>query len=215
VKRSGHGGRPKAIEVEQRNQDILRAAGETFLRAGFDGTTMDAVADAARISKRTLYARYSDKTILFDAVLRDLIARWLTPIGRFQSEHGELRSTLLALARYLMTAALAPQSVNVNRIILSEAQRRPEFGKLANEAGRKPAIQVVVSILREHRLELRSIDLEMAAEQFFALAVDSSLQLASLGIKIEAAQIEQRVSSCVDLFLEGVKLPPSGGHQPG
>lgn len=208
--RSKRGGRPKAIEVERRNQDILCAAGETFLRFGFEGTTMDAVADAAHISKRTLYARYPDKTVLFDAVLRDLIARWLTPIGRFQSEHGELRSTLLSLAQYLMTAALTPQSVSVNRIILSEAQRRPEFGELAIEAGRKPGLRAVVSILREHRSELRPTDLEMAAEQFFALTVDSSLRLASLGIKIEATQIERRVCSCVDLFLDGVRCPPSG-----
>jgi AcrR family transcriptional regulator len=213
VTRSGRGGRPKAVEIEQRNRDILRAAGETFLRSGFDGTSMDAVADAAHISKRTLYTRYPDKTVLFDAVLRDLIARWLTPIGRFQSEHGELRDTLLALARYLMTAALTPQSVNVHRIILSEAQRRPEFGKLANEAGRKPALQAVVSILREHRFELRPINLEMAAEQFFALAVDSSLRLAALGIRIEATQIEERVCSSVDLFLEGARCSPSRGPQ--
>lgn len=211
--RSGRGGRPKATDVEQRNEDILRAAGETFLRFGFDGTTMDAVADAAHISKRTLYTRYPDKTVLFDAVLRDLIARWLTPIGRFQSEHGELKNTLLALARYLITAALTPQSVNVNRIILSEAQRRPEFGRLANEAGRKPALQAVVSILRDHRSELRLIDLDMAAEQFFALAVDSSLRLASLGIEIDTTQVERRVRSLVDLFLEGVKGIGSEGSE--
>jgi hypothetical protein len=50
----------------------------------------------------------------------------------------------------------------------------------------------------------------MAAEQFFALTVDSSLRLASLGLKIEAAHVERRVCSSVDLFLEGVRRPPSG-----
>lgn len=191
--------------MEQREKYILRLAGETFLNFGFDGTTMESIAEAARISKRTLYARYSDKTALFNAVLRDLIERWLIPIDQFQSEHGDLEDTLLALARYLTTFALTPQSVSVNRIIVSEAQRRPEFGHLANEMGRKPALQAIVSILSRHRAELRPIDLDMAAEQFMSLAVDNSLRLASLGMKIGTKDVETWVRSSVELFLVGVK----------
>lgn len=180
-----------------------------FLNFGFDGTTMDAVAETARVSKRTLYARYADKTALFNAVLRDLIDRWLVPIGQLQAQRGELRETLLELARHLTTFALTPQSVGVNRIIISEAQRRPEFGRLVNEVGRKPAVQAIKSLLRQHQSELRPIDLDMAAEQFLSLAVDSSLRLAYLGIKASVKQIEQRVCASVDLFLVGVRRPDS------
>ena len=49
------GGRPKAADVDKLNQDILAAAGDVFMQYGFDGTSMDAVAEKARISKRTLY----------------------------------------------------------------------------------------------------------------------------------------------------------------
>jgi TetR/AcrR family transcriptional regulator, mexJK operon transcriptional repressor len=66
---------------------------------GFDGTSMDAVAEAARISKRTLYARYADKAALFHAVLSDLISRWLVPIDRFQTEQGEIEDTSCSLSR--------------------------------------------------------------------------------------------------------------------
>lgn len=207
------GGRPKNTEIEQREKHLLRIAGETFLRFGFDGTTMDAVAEAAQISKRTLYVRYADKTILFNAVLRDLINRWLIPIDQFQSEHGELKDKLLALARYLTTFALTPQSVNVSRIIISEAQRWPEFGRLANEAGRKPVLQAIVSFLRQHDAELRPLDLEMAAEQFMSLAVDSNLRRAYLGITISVEQIELWVRASVDLFVAGVKRQESSKVQ--
>jgi TetR/AcrR family transcriptional repressor of mexJK operon len=202
--RRGGGGRPKTSELEQRDERILRAAGETFLHFGFDATTMDAVAEAARISKRTLYARYVDKTDLFNAILRDLINRWLIPIDQFQSGQGALKDTLLALARYLTTFALTPQSVSVNRIIISEATRRPEFGKLANEVGRKAAIQAVATILRRHRAELRPVDLDMAAEQFMSLTIDRNLRLAYLGIQTNAEQIELWVRTSVELFLAGV-----------
>lgn len=207
-------GRPKASEIEQRRQRILSAAGETFLRFGFDGTTMDAVAEAARISKRTLYARYPDKAALFNAVLRDLINRWLVPIDRFQSQPGQLEETLLALARYMTTFALTPQCVSINRIIISEAQRWPEFGLLVDEAGRKPAIDAIVSILRRHGSELRPVDLDLAAQQFMCLAVDNNLRLAYLGLTPDSKHIDQWVRAAVELFLQGIRAQPILDDQP-
>lgn len=205
----GHGrsGRPKVAEIEQREEHILRVAGDTFLQFGFDGTSMEAVAEAAQISKRTLYARYADKAALFNAVLSDLIGRWLVPIDQLQFENGTLQDTLLALARYLTTFALTPQSVSIHRIIISEARRRPKFGQLVNASGRKPAIRAIASLLRQHESELRVTDFEMAADQFMSLAVDSSLRLASLGIKATPRQIEQWVRAAVDLFLSGARRP--------
>jgi AcrR family transcriptional regulator len=205
--KSRHGGRPKIAEMAQRERHILQVAGETFLQFGFDGTTMEAVSEAARISKRTLYARYKDKAVLFNAVLSDLISRWLVPIDRFQFGQGGLKETLLELARYLTSVALTPQSVGVTRIIIAESERQPEFGRLAIEAGRKPAIRVIASILRRHRKELRAIDLDRAAEQFMNLAVDGHLQLACLGIKTSRRQIEQRARDAVGLFLAGARRP--------
>jgi TetR/AcrR family transcriptional regulator, mexJK operon transcriptional repressor len=164
----------------------------------------DAVAEAARISKRTLYARYADKAALFDAVLRGLISRWLIPVDQLQLEERGLGDTLLALARHLTTFALTPHSVSVHRIVISEARRWPRFGKLANASGREPAIRAIAAILHRHTDTLRVSDFEMAADQFMSLAVDSSLRLANLGIKSDPSQIERRVHAAVDLFLSVV-----------
>jgi AcrR family transcriptional regulator len=212
--KSHRGGRPKASEAEERDRHILEVAGETFLHFGFDGTTMDAVAEKARISKRTLYARHRDKTALFNAVLGALIGRWLVPIDRFQCGQSRLKETLLALARYLTTFALTPQSVGVTRIIIAESVRQPEFGRLALESGRKPAIRVIASILRQYRTDLRAVDLNGAAEQFMNLAVDGHLQLACLGIRLTRRQIEDRTKAAVELFLSGLLLPASRGRRP-
>lgn len=198
-------GRPRQNEIQQRQEVILEAAGETFLRLGFDGATMDAVADAARVSKRTLYARYPDKATLFNAVLRGLINRWLVPIDQVRSKRGKLEERLHSLAHYLATFALTPQSISINRIIVSEVERWPEFGELANEAGRKPAIRAIVSILQQHQAELTAIDLEMAAEQFMSLAIDSCIRRASLGMAPTSTDIEKWVTAAVQLFLNGIR----------
>jgi TetR/AcrR family transcriptional repressor of mexJK operon len=77
------GGRPTRAEAERRQQKLLEIAGAMFMKYGFEGTSVDGVAEAAAMSKRTLYVRYRDKNALFSAVLRSLIDRWLVPINQF------------------------------------------------------------------------------------------------------------------------------------
>jgi len=175
------------------------------MQLGFDGTSMEAVAQAARISKRTLYARYADKSALFSEVLGDLVRRWMVPIARFESEQDKLEDVLLALARHLTASSLTPESVSVNRVIIFESQRRPEIGRLADTAARNPAIAAIAAILSRRGSELRVTDYRMAAEQFLSLTVGHSVHLANFGIKLTPDEIDRRVRAAVDLFLSGAR----------
>jgi AcrR family transcriptional regulator len=202
---SGRGGRPTRAEARRRQEHLIEVAAAMFMRRGFDGTSIDAVADAVSMSKRTVYARYRDKNELFSAVLRHLIERWLAPINRFQSGTSELEPMLMEIGRHLLASALAPQAVSLHRIIIGESERRPEFGKLANAEGRQPAVRAIAAALRRHAPKLRVDDFDRAAEQFMSLVIDSSLRLAALGIGSGAASIEDRVRAAVDLFLNGAR----------
>ncbi len=64
------GGRPTREEAVRRDARLLDVATRLFMERGFDGTTIDAVAESAGVSKPTVYARYRDKRDLFAAVLR-------------------------------------------------------------------------------------------------------------------------------------------------
>jgi len=55
-----------------RRDAIHSAATTLFLRLGFEGTSMDAIAAEARVSKQTLYRYYQNKETLFVAVLSQL-----------------------------------------------------------------------------------------------------------------------------------------------
>ena len=56
------GGRPTGGRRDARLLDI---ATTLFMERGFDGTFIDAVAEAAGVSKPTVYAHYQDKRNLF------------------------------------------------------------------------------------------------------------------------------------------------------
>jgi TetR/AcrR family transcriptional regulator, mexJK operon transcriptional repressor len=178
-----------------------------FMKHGFDGTSIEAVAEAAGMSKRTVYARHADKAELFSAVLRGLIDRWLVPINQFGSSRGPLEPTLIEIGRHLLVSALAPSAVSVHRILIAESERRPAFGRLANREGWQPAVRAIAAVLRRHESRLRPMDLEAAAEQFISLVVDNSLRLATLGVESGEPDVEARVRAAVDLFLNGIRRP--------
>jgi len=57
---------------------IIVAAGELFLKNGLRGTSMEAIARAAKIAKPTLYAYFPDKEAVFGALVDKLAAEWRT-----------------------------------------------------------------------------------------------------------------------------------------
>src|ERR671916_62379 len=54
---------------ERRRPLVLDAAHDLFLRNGFDGTSMDAIAQAAGVSKPVVYDCFASKDELFTAML--------------------------------------------------------------------------------------------------------------------------------------------------
>ncbi len=62
-----------------RQAHLIEVATRLFMERGFDATSIDAIAEAAGMSKPTVYARYRDKRGLFEAVLRERIAQWIAP----------------------------------------------------------------------------------------------------------------------------------------
>jgi TetR/AcrR family transcriptional regulator, mexJK operon transcriptional repressor len=59
---------PTREEAEARDVRLLDIATRLFMERGFDGTSIDAVAEAARLSKPTVYARYHDGLVLLFTV---------------------------------------------------------------------------------------------------------------------------------------------------
>ncbi|MFT4027563.1 MAG: TetR/AcrR family transcriptional regulator [Novosphingobium sp.] len=66
-------GRPKQAETAEIDLAIHRAALDVLLKQGA-AATMNAVAEAAGLSRKSLYARYPNKTELFLDVIRGLLA---------------------------------------------------------------------------------------------------------------------------------------------
>ena len=69
-------GRPPKELAGEVDARILDAARKVFLERGFEGASIDEIAEVARSGKPTIYARFRDKRALFTGVMtRDILSR--------------------------------------------------------------------------------------------------------------------------------------------
>jgi TetR/AcrR family transcriptional regulator, regulator of autoinduction and epiphytic fitness len=107
-------------------EHILTAAKDAFLESGFERTSMDAVAARAQTSKRSLYAHFPTKDVLFLAVIErvhDLFRGRMQTPGHYASDPAE--ATALFCGRFLQMLGWAP-ILQTCRMGITEAGRLPE-----------------------------------------------------------------------------------------
>jgi AcrR family transcriptional regulator len=181
-----------------------------FLDQGYGTTSIEAVAQHARISKRTFYHRFPDKAALFGAVVRRIIEELRPPSDPPFYEGGSLEQVLGRLARLILGAVLMPKALALNRLMVAEAQRFPELAAIvAREGGRAELVgQIAAMLEREARAGALAIDRpEFAAEQFIQLIVSLPLRRAlGLGTPMTEAELDGWADDCVNLFLNGCRL---------
>jgi len=119
---------------DPRNEAILSAAFDVFEEKGLHGATMLEIATAAKVSKETLYARFDSKEGLFYALLA-----WGSEKSAVDLEvlTEELTSDPVAALENYGVACLGkmmqPESIEVHRIVVSEARRMPEIARVFDE----------------------------------------------------------------------------------
>src|SRR5260370_6688954 len=149
------GGRPTRGEAVGRDAGLLDVATTLFMERGFDGTSIDAVAEAAGVSKPTVYARYRDKRDLFAAVLRGRIRDWLAPLSAAaeaqatESNPKNIETTLHELSRHMLEQASMPEGATVQRILAARAVQFPQLARLAHEDGWLRGLRGVAILLRQ------------------------------------------------------------------
>jgi len=162
-------------ELSDRGTDrrgvILRAATELFLRDGYPGTSMEAIAAAAGVSKATLYNHFANKAALFAAIVRLRAEALLRPVAHDLEPVGGLRVRLETFAIRFVELVSEPQSLALYRLVLAEAERFPELASTFWQAGPARALEQLVALFEEGAAcgELAVEDAGIAAERFIAL----------------------------------------------
>ncbi|UFU07870.1 TetR/AcrR family transcriptional regulator [Ruania halotolerans] len=110
--------------------ELLEIARREFLAQGYAGTTMAAIAGAARISKNSLYREYASKEVLYAAVVSDWVDRGrdaMRPHTEALLAATDFEGELGQLARTIQAAVLSPPVRQMRTLVAAEATRFPEI----------------------------------------------------------------------------------------
>jgi TetR/AcrR family transcriptional regulator len=107
---------------------ILGAAQAVFARAGFNGATMAAIAEAAGLPKANLHYHFGSKHALYREVLAGTLRDWLVPMDALQPE-ADPASALAAYIRAKM--AMSAARPDASRVYANELLHgAPVLGEL-------------------------------------------------------------------------------------
>jgi AcrR family transcriptional regulator len=119
-------GRPRLHDDETRRAMIIRGAQEAFVEYGFLNTTTAMVATAARVSKRSIYEVFANKTELFAAVIREY-RRLILDLPRPEGEDLPVLETLFLIFRLDIDEAAQKEREAILNLLVRESVLMPDL----------------------------------------------------------------------------------------
>ncbi|GLQ98383.1 TetR/AcrR family transcriptional regulator [Dyella mobilis] len=206
-----HGpGRPKDME---KRAAILEAAKALFIRNAFAGTSMDAIAAEAGVSKLTVYSHFGDKDNLFREVIRARVQDLLPEETYGFDPQADIGDTLHRIAQVHARLDCDPETVGTFRAILSDCrQGNPRYGKLMWEEGPMRSRGLLERLLQQavdaHKLQIE--DVPRAAVQFISLIKGDMMMRRMFGcaecVQTYAREIEENARAGVTMFLRAYAI---------
>jgi AcrR family transcriptional regulator len=211
--RSGRPPRELAGQVEER---ILQAAQSVFLERGFEGASMDEIAEEARAGKPTIYARFPQKEALFGAVVARMVRRNtenITAAGVNSDVAQGAQKRLEAVGAALLKNVLTLETVGLIRSTIAEARRFPDLASTVHRMTRERGSEAMAQLFGElaqsgemQRLPAFAPErLRDTARRFADIVLLPMLLRALFGEDLEAlkGEIGARVPGAVSFFLAG------------
>ena len=196
-------GRPKS---QAKKDQIHQAAIELFIRHGYEGTSMDNVAQAANVSKQTVYSHFDNKRELFNSAILKLCDAMGLPAD-LDVEQRPLETLLNEIGRRFLTLLVSDEAIRLYRLVVGQAGNHPEVGRTFYETGPRTFIGRLAALLEQRaaRGEIEVPEPKIAAAQFFAMMRGELHMRVALGVqkRIDRKALELYVADCADVFIRG------------
>lgn len=129
-------GRPSGDEQTLHQEHVLEVSEAEFLANGYSGTSIDAIARKAGVSKLTLYRRFTNKEGLFLAVAMRAVAD-SSHIPSVRTDDRPAVDVLTDFAVEILNGYLAPKSLAITRLVVAEAPQFPDIARNYHEQASK------------------------------------------------------------------------------
>lgn len=198
--------RSRRPKDEVKHEAILKAATKLFLKYGYSSTSMDAVADAARVTKQTVYAHYKSKDMLFTHMVSQLCDRHTPPEHMLKDEGKPVEKALVEIGLGFLNMITSAEGLAATRLVIAEAGQHPKLAQRYYEDGTLRMVSMLATYL-DHQKSLGRLshaDSHSAASYFFAMLKGQYHIRMILGIKPvpPAKDKEAHVLETVSIFMK-------------
>ena len=191
---------------EALSQTIVEAASELFVELGFQATTLDKVAQRAKISKLSIYRHFENKEALFSAAIVAGCHQLFAPQALLEGVEGSVEDQLMVVGSLLLHTLLRPDVSSVEAMVMADKTNQKSLSKLHYEAGPAHVITQIEALLRQlHAKALLNVpDPLQSARLFAALFKGSDLLIIARFDEVKAEdenEIESYCRSAVAMFI--------------
>ena len=134
--------------IPSKREAILKAARTIFVRSGYRGASMEAIAEEAPVSKPTLYSHFGSKHELFIAVIQTQCASLVGSLDRANTLGLPAETGIRAIAESFVQTIFNPESLALYRLIIAEHHHCPELAQLMDQTVIQPNLDLLSAYLR-------------------------------------------------------------------
>ncbi|WP_235902940.1 TetR/AcrR family transcriptional regulator [Sandarakinorhabdus oryzae] len=157
--------------ADSRRQAYIDAAQRLFFAHGYGATSMNAIAAAVGGSKTTLWSLFPSKLALFEAVVETIVRDFGRALTVDLESAPDVEAGLVRMGDALMETLMSDEVTGMHRLVMGEAARVPELGRVMFERGPGPGMARFAGWL-ERQMQagrLKQGDPQLAAQQFSGL----------------------------------------------
>ncbi|KAF1067374.1 MAG: Biofilm operon icaADBC HTH-type negative transcriptional regulator IcaR [Pseudomonas citronellolis] len=195
-------GRPKD---PAKRQAILEAAKALFVSKGYDGSSMEAIAAEAGVSKLTVYSHFTDKETLFCEAVRSKCLEQMPELFQAPKANASVRELLLSVAHGFNRLINSPEAIALSRLMIAQGGLNPQLSQMFFDAGPQRVLDEMQRLIDQAMEQgvLRHDDPRRAAEHFLMLVQGCTHFRLLIGCiePPEPAAAEAHVREVVGLFL--------------
>lgn len=196
---------PRARAEADKRSQILEGARQVFFAHGFNGASMGDIAQAAGVSKGTLYVYFENKERLFAALVEEESRKVGETTLKIDPADRDVRGVLTRTGQAYIHALAQPKHVAWLRTVIGAVEKFPELGQVFLDSGLRLGVQVLSEWLRARIADglLKIDNVEIAAWQFKMMIQGPILVPMLYGgeARPSPARIDEVVEQAVDVFI--------------
>jgi TetR/AcrR family transcriptional repressor of mexJK operon len=203
----------------RKNEIVLAAAERAFTEYGYAGISVDAIAEKAGVSKRTVYSNFATKQVLYAEVIKKMCAEVVPPAIDQKMMNADPEQTLLTVSLAFLEALYQPSQIAFYQTVVADSRQFQDAGKMLFDGPVMRTQKVFDDYFRKQaQLGLMQFtNIELAGAQFVALLkinMHMSLML-NQPTSVSHRKLEEIAKASIHLFLFGaLKTNPARAPQP-